>query len=222
MIKYTKNLTILIIFFIFFSLLKDNVNPAAHYLSFAITVNPNGQIDRSGKGLYFILLNNNPGELINATDNRTFTDFICFNGINTTWYHRRTDPVNPTFFIWEQAGIINTNCYISPDNKQLTVNFNTFDQTVFLNQYITQNNFTAHVVTTNDNSRFKFDTLGQGPDMVNNSINSLRVNKLIGVIPPTPSFYPADPVDDTAKSDKLPKDFPYENFDIIKFEVIVN
>lgn len=213
---------IIIVCIIFFSLLRTEIWPASNYLTFSLTVNPNGQIDRSGKGLYFILFNNNDRELINATDNRTFTDFICFNGVNTTWYHRRTDPINPTFFIWEQAGIINTNSYISPDNKQLIIRFNVQDKTIFLNQYITQDNFNAHVVTTDDASRYKFDTLGQGPDMINNSIYTLHINKQSGVIPPYPSFYPSDPADDTAKSEKLDKNFPYENFDIIKFEVIIN
>ncbi|MFH1453337.1 MAG: hypothetical protein ABIH00_05090 [Armatimonadota bacterium] len=219
--KYNKYLLILILLLAVFSLLNTSAS-ATQYIKFIITVNPNGEIDRSGNGLYFILFNNNERELINATDNRTFTDFICYNGVNATWYHRRTDPVNPTFFIWEQAGIINTNIYISPDNKELMVTFNVDDKSVFLNQYITQDNFNAHIVTTDNTSRYKFDTLGQGPDMMNNSINTIHVNKRSGVIPPTGPFYPSDPIDDIVKFDNLNKDFPYPNFDIITFEVRIN
>lgn len=222
LLKNVKYTIILILFFVVFPFFIQGALPAPKYLTFIITVNPDGQIDRDGNGLYFILFNNSTQELINATDNRTFTDFICFNGINTTWYHRRTDPLNLTFFIWEPAGIINTNCYVSPDNKQLILQFNVNDKSIFLNQYISQDNFNAHAVTTDSSSRFKFDTLGQGPSMINNSINTLRVNKQIGVIPPIPVFYPADPVVDTAKFEKLPKSFPYVNFDIVKFEVVAN
>lgn len=219
------NIFIIISLLMFFSFLTANLCFAAQYLTFKITVNPNGAIDREGGGLYFFLFNSNDKELINATDNRTFTDFICFNGVNTTWYHRRTDPINPTFFIWEPTGIINTNCYISPDNKQVIISFNVDDPTVFLNQYITTDNFNMHVVTTDQSSRHKFDTLGQGPKMINNSINTVHVNKRSGAIAPMPPFYPSDPVDDAAKfssADDVKKNFPYENFDIIKFEVIVN
>lgn len=210
----------IIILLLIYILSGSKTFSAPRYLNFAITVI--GKIDRSGNGLYFILLNKDQKELINVADNRTYTDFICFNGINAIWYHRRTDPINPSFFIWEQAGIINTSFYITPDASKLILRFNIEDKSIFLNQYITQDNFNAHIVATDNTSRLKIDTLGQGPDIINNSINTILVNKQSGSLPPYPAFYPVDPALDIEKFEKLGKDFPYENFDILKLEIFSN
>lgn len=218
--KKTIGIIFIILFFIFILLLNNKTTAAPKYLNFNITVN--GKIDRDGNGLYFILFNSDPREFINIADNRTFTDFICFNGVNTTWYHRRTDPINPSFFIWEQAGIINTNFYIPPDGTELILRFNINDQSIFLNQYFPQDNFNAHIVTTDNTSKLKIDTLGQGPSILNNSVNTIRVNKQSGSLPPYPSSYPVDPAEDFEKFEKLDGKFPYENFDIIKFEIFTN
>jgi hypothetical protein len=202
---------------VLFFLLSIPVFSQSQYLNFAITVN--GEIDRDANGLYFLIFNYNPTQYINVTDNRTFTDFISYNGISAVWYHRRTDPINTNLFVWEQAGTVNNNLYISSDRKKLIFMFNIDDTSNFLTQYLVSPMFNAHCVTTDTTSCLKFDTIGKGPDINNNSIYTLRVNKYAGAVPPFTEYYPIDPEGDTVKFEQMPDDFPYENFDIVNFEV---
>lgn len=211
--------TIFVLLFIFL-ILQFTVPVSARYLTFKLTVNPSGEINRKSQGFYFILFNSDSRQLINATDNRTCTDFICFNGINFTWYHRRTDPIDPIYFIWEPAGLVNSYAYFSPDNKQIIIRFDTADPSIFINQYLTGTDFAVHVVTTDSTSRLKIDALGPGPDLSNNSIFTIKASKEQGVIFPVHSFYPFDLLDDTQDFKKLSDNFPYNDFDIASFEII--
>ena len=147
-----------------------------------------------------------------------FTDFICYNGISALWYHRRQDTINPNLFVWEIAGNVNTSVYVTSDRKKLIFQFNALDPSIFLNQYL-PTVFNTHVVTTDTASILKIDTIGKGPDITNNSVNTLRVNKFTGVTGPVNKFYPNDPADDYIIFDTLSKNYPYKNLDIVMFQV---
>ncbi|MBI2251405.1 MAG: hypothetical protein HYU63_01375 [Armatimonadetes bacterium] len=190
----------------------------ARYLSFTITVNNNGRIDQSGIGHYFVLFSSNTQGLINVADNRTYTDYVRYDGVNANWYHRRKDPQNPNSFIWEFVGGVNNNLIISGDEKSLTLNFNINDSSILLNQYL-DDYFNAHVVITDASDR-PIDTLGQGPNFINNSAYTLYINKQQGIISPVPSIYPNDSLNDTLSHPENPSDYPYVNFDLKSFQVL--
>ncbi len=186
-----------------------------------MTINPNGQIDTTGRGYYIILLNAN-GQLIEVTDLDTFTDFIRFDGRNFDFFHRQLNQPNAGFnFV--QVGSLSGSAQISPDGRSIDVVLDVGESTSFLNQFIVANTFTAHAATT-DNFQGAFvgrllDTMGQGPNIGTNSLQTITVRKESGAIEPLPQSYPTDPLADHIVQNDLSTDFPYENFDIVRFEV---
>ena len=63
------------------------------------------------------------------------------------------------------------------------------------------------------------DTMGQGPNIDSNSLQTVRVRRGVGATNPFPQSYPADPLGDTVLHSDLGGDFPYANFDIARFEI---
>jgi hypothetical protein len=190
-------------------------------LVFSLTVNPNGTIDRTGRGIYAILLNAQ-GTPIEATDIDTFTDFIRFDGQNFDWYHRLAEVPNPGF-TFVQVGPLSGQSQVSPDGKTIDIVVDIGESTSFINQFIPANAFTAHAVTT-DSAGGQFlgrliDTLGQGPNIDSNSLQTITVRRGEGTTQPVPQSYPFDPLGDSVVHDDLGGDFPYANFDIVRFEI---
>lgn len=190
-------------------------------LQFDLAVNPNGQIDRTGRGTYAILLNAQ-GTQIEVTDLDTFTDFIRFDGNNFDWYHRLSEVPNPGF-TFAQVGPLSGQSTVSPDGKSLQIVLDIGESTSFINQFIPADVFTAHVVTT-DTQGGAFlgrilDTQGQGPNIDSNSLQTLTIRRGEGTTQPIPQSYPFDPLNDVVIHDDLGADFPYANFDIVRFEV---
>ena len=191
------------------------------FLAITLTVNPNGIIDTSGRGYYCILFNsfNQP---IECTDLDTFSDFVRFDGLNTTWYHRQARLPRPGFQFFSAANL-NFFSRIQPDMRSLEIIFDLGEPTNVLNQFLISPNFTVHALTC-DNYRQgligrPLDTLGQGLDLGKNTLQTIRVQKRQGSVPPFPQFYPSDPLDDWKTHSDLPADFPYQNFDISRLEV---
>lgn len=207
------------------NLSDDNLPPGGsidkRLLTFTMAVNPNGSIDRSGRGLYVILLNAQATP-IEATDLDTFTDFIRFDGQNFDWYHRLAEVPNPGF-TFVQVGPLSGQAQVTPDGKSIQVVLDVGQSTSYLNQYIPGQIFTAHALTT-DNSNGALlgrliDTMGQGPNINANSLHTISVRRGQGAVRPLPQSYPFDPLGDTVFHDSLGGDFPYANFDIVRFEV---
>lgn len=203
----------------------DPINPGVdtgkRLLVFTMAVNPNGQVDRTGRGIYSVLLNAK-GTPIEATDIDTFTDFIRFDGQNFDWYHRLAEVPNPGF-TFVQVGSLSGQAQVAPDGKSFEVVLDIGQSTSFLNQFIPSNTFTAHAVTT-DSAGGQIlgrliDTLGQGPNIDSNSLQTVTVRRGEGAMKPIPQSYPFDPLGDTVIHDSLGPDFPYANFDIVRFEV---
>lgn len=198
------------------------LNPfARRLLAITLTINPNGIIDTTGRGYYVILLNalNAP---IECTDLDTFSDFIRFDGLNWMWYHRQARLPRPGFQFF-QAANLNIAGRVQPDLRSIEVVLDVGEPTNVLNQYILSTAFTLHALTS-DNYRQglvgrPLDTLGLGPDFVKNSLQTVRVMKNQGSVPPFPQFYPSDPLDDWKTHEDLGQDFPYQNFDISRLEV---
>lgn len=199
----------------------DNSATGRRLLEFRLAVNPNGQIDRTGRGIYAILLNAQ-GTPIEATDLDTFTDIIRFDGHNFDWYHRLSEVPNPGFN-FAQVGPLSGQSMVMPDGKSLQIIVDMGDPTSFINQFIPAEVFTCHVVTT-DTVGGAFlgrllDTQGQGPNIDSNSLQTVTVRRGEGAIQPIPQSYPFDPLNDTVIHGDLGSDFPYANFDIVRFEV---
>lgn len=190
-------------------------------LTFSMSVNPNGTVDRTGRGIYAVLLNAQ-GTPIEATDIDTFTDFIRFDGQNFDWYHRQAEVPNPGF-TFVQVGPLSGQATVSPDGKTIDIVLDIGESTSFINQFIPANSFTAHAVTTDSaGGQFLgrlFDTLGQGPNIDANSLQTVTVRRGEGATQPLPQSYPFDPLGDVVTHDSLGGDFPYANFDIVRFEV---
>lgn len=190
-------------------------------LEFRVAINPNGQIDRTGRGTYAILLNAQ-GTPIEVTDLDTFTDFIRFDGQNFDWYHRLADVGNPGF-TFAQVGPLSGQSQVSGDGKSLQIIVDIGESTSFINQFIPSDVFTAHVITT-DTQGGAFlgrilDTQGQGPNIDSNSLQTLTIRRGEGATQPIPQSYPFDPLNDTVVHSDLGADFPYANFDVVRFEV---
>lgn len=190
-------------------------------LVFTLSVNPNGTIDRTGRGIYAVLLNAQ-GTPIEATDIDTFTDFIRFDGQNFDWYHRLAEVPNPGF-TFVQVGPLSGQAQVTADGKSLEIALDIGESTSFINQFIPANSFTAHAVTT-DSAGGQFlgrliDTLGQGPNIDANSLQTVTVRRGEGTTVPVPQSYPFDPLGDQVIHGDLGGDFPYANFDIVRFEV---
>lgn len=190
-------------------------------LSLSLSVNPNGKIDTSGQGFYIFLFNSLSNQ-IEVTDLDTFTDFIRFDGRSFDWFHRNANLPRPGFqFI--QAGSLNQAGRITSDGRTLEVLLDTADPTNLLNQFIVTNQFTMHAVTTDSFQNAivgrALDTLGAGPSLSSNSLQTMRVSKTNGILTPIPQFYPIDPLSDFITQPVLPPDFPYANFDIQRFEI---
>lgn len=202
-----------------------NGNPSGpsglRLLEFAIGINPNGMVDLSGRGTYAILLNAQ-GTPIEVTDLDTFTDVIRFDGQNFDWYHRLSVVPNPGYN-FAQVGPLSGQARVLPDGKNIQIILDLNESTSFINQFIPSRVFTAHVVTT-DSFGGAFlgriiDTAGQGPNIDSNSLQTLTVRKGEGATHPLPQSYPFDPLNDVITHNDLPGDFPYANFDIVRFEV---
>lgn len=186
-----------------------------------LSVNPNGRIDTSGRGIYAILFNSQ-GTPIEATDIDTFTDFIRFDGRSFDWYHRLAQVPNPGF-TFTQVGPLAGIASVAPDGKTAEIVLDLTDPTNYLNQFIVSGTFTVHVVTTDNDGNYigrLIDTLGQGPNIAANSTQTITVKKGLGALNPLPSSYPVDPLNDVVVHDDLGEAFPYANFDISRFEVI--
>ena len=191
-------------------------------LTFRLSVNPNGSIDRTGRGFYAVLINAQ-GTQIEATDLDTFTDFIRFDGQNFDWYHRLADVGNPGF-TFVQVGNLSGQARVTPDGKTIEMVVDTSQSTNFINQFVPSNRFTAHAITT-DSTGGAFlgrvlDTLGQGPNLDSNSLQTLAIQKGTGALNPFPPAYPNDPNGDFITKSDLSGSFPYVNFDIVRFEVV--
>lgn len=192
------------------------------FLEFRIAINPNGTVDRTGRGIYAILLNAQ-GTPIEVTDLDTFTDVIRFDGQNFDWYHRLAEIPNPGF-TFGQVGPLSGQAQVLPDGKTLQVVIDLGESTSFLNQFVPVSVFTAHVVTT-DTTGGAFlgrilDTQGQGPNIDSNSLQTITIRRGEGATQPIPQSYPFDPLNDYVTHSDLPTDFPYSNFDITRFEVL--
>lgn len=191
-------------------------------LEFDIGINPNGTVDRTGRGIYAILLNAQ-GTPIEVTDLDTFTDVIRFDGQNFDWYHRLSQVPNPGY-TFAQVGPLAGQAQVLPDGKSIQIVLDTGESTAFINQFIPAGVFTANVVTT-DAFGGSFlgriiDTGGQGPNINSNSLQTITVRKGEGAVQPLPQSYPFDPLNDEVVHGDLPADFPYANFDIVNFRVI--
>jgi hypothetical protein len=190
-------------------------------LNFSMTVNPNGSIDRTGRGIYAVLLNAQ-GTPIEATDIDTFSDFIRFDGQNFDWYHRLAEVPNPGF-TFVQVGPLSGQATVTSDGKTIDITLDIGESTSFINQFIPANSFTAHAVTTDSAGGQLLgrliDTLGQGPNVDSNSLQTITVRRGEGATQPVPQSYPFDPLGDEVIHDDLGGDFPYANFDIVRFEV---
>lgn len=190
-------------------------------LEFNIGINPNGTVDTSGRGTYAILLNAQ-GTPIEVTDLDTFTDVIRFDGTNFDWYHRLSGVPNPGY-TFAQVGPLSGQARVTPDNKTIQIVLDVNESTSFINQFIPAQVFTAHVVTT-DSFGGAFlgriiDTAGQGPNIDSNSLQTVTVRKGEGASQPLSQSYPFDPLNDVVIHSDLPAEFPYANFDIVRFEV---
>lgn len=190
-------------------------------LSLSMSVNPNGRIDTSGQGFYLFLFNA-LGNQIEVTDLDTFTDFIRFDGRSFDWFHRNAQLPRPGFqFIL--AGSLNQAGRVTSDGRTVEVLLDTADPTNLLNQFIVTSQFTVHAVTTDSFQNAivgrALDTLGAGPSLSSNSLQTIRVSKFNGALTPLPQFYPIDPLSDFITQSVLPPDFPYANFDIQRFEI---
>ena len=172
-------------------------------LTFTLSVNPNGNIDTTGRGIYAILLNAQ-GTPIEATDIDTFTDFIRFDGQNFIWYHRIAEVPNPGF-TFNQVGPLAGQAQISPDGKSIVITLDLGQSTSFINQFIPARTFTSHVVTTDSAGGQVLgrllDTLGQGPNIDSNSLQTVTVRRGEGAVSPRPQSYPFDPLGDQVTHD---------------------
>lgn len=191
------------------------------FLEFNLAINPNGEIDRTGRGIYAILLNAQ-GTPIEATDLDTFTDVIRFDGLNFDWYHRQAEVPNPGFN-FALVGSLAGQAQVLPDGKSLQIILDLGESTSFINQFIPASQFTAHAITT-DTQAGPFlgrlvDTLGQGPNIDSNSLQTVTIRRGEGAVEPKPQSYPFDPLNDTVIHSNLGSDYPYANFDIARFEV---
>lgn len=190
-------------------------------LEFDIGINPNGNVDLTGRGIYAILLNAQ-GTPIEVTDLDTFTDVIRFDGQNFDWYHRLSQVPNPGY-TFAQVGPLAGQAQVLPGGKTIQIVLDTAETTAFVNQFIPASVFTANVVTT-DSFGGSFlgriiDTGGQGPNINSNSLQTITVRKGEGAVQPLPQSYPFDPLNDVVVHGDLPSDYPYANFDIISFQV---
>ncbi|MEW6278571.1 MAG: hypothetical protein AB1758_08125 [Candidatus Eremiobacterota bacterium] len=189
-------------------------------LSFTLRVNPNGAVDTSGRG-YYVVLFNAMGDPIEVTDVDTFTDFMRFDGRSLDWFHRQANLPNPGFS-FVQVGSLNQSWRIS-DAQSLTIVLDNNDPNNLLNQFITAQRFSAHLATTDNfqgaNIGRILDTLGQGPGIDANSLQTVQLDKVAGALNPLPQFFPDDPINDWIARDDLGADFPFPNFDVVKFEV---
>ncbi len=193
---------------------------ARRLLAFTMQINPNGVIDTSGRG-YYIIEFNTFGRQIECTDLDTFSDFVRFDGRNFDWFHRQAQLPRPGFQFF-QAANLNIAGRITNDARGIEVIFDLGESTNILNQFVNVPSFSVHALTC-DSYRGAvigrpIDTLGQGPDFGKNSLQTLRVSKNNGVTVPLPQFYPSDPIGDFITQPELPADFPYNNFDISRFE----
>ena len=190
-------------------------------LEFRISVNPNGNVDTTGRGVYAVLLNAQ-GNPIEVTDLDTFTDFIRFDGQNFDWFHRLAEVPNPGFN-FAQVGPLSGQSRVSADGKSIQMIVDIGESTSFINQFIASDVFTAHVVASDTRGGVFIgrilDTMGQGPNIDSNSLQTLTVRRGEGATQPIPQSYPFDPLADTVTHSDLGADFPYANFDIVRFEI---
>lgn len=187
-----------------------------------LRVSDSGMIDTSGKGYYAILFNG-MSQSIEVTNFETFTDFIRYDGINYTWYHRQGNVPSPGY-TWVDAGNMNADSVISSDGKSIVIRINFSDTTNLFNQYIQSNRFTTQVLTTDSNNNLlgrAIDTLGQGPSVDGNSLYTVFFDRTTGILNPQPPGYPSDPLQDYDQKPDL-SGFPYDDYDISSFTLEFN
>ncbi|HEY4001929.1 MAG TPA: hypothetical protein VGO93_23850 [Candidatus Xenobia bacterium] len=192
-----------------------------HTITFHMSVNPSGQIDRSGNGYYIFLLNAND-QPIEVTDLDTFTDMVRFDGVNFQWYHRIEEAPSPGFFLTFISDL-NDSGSVSGDQTSLQVTFNVGDASSPFNTFINTNQFTAHAITTDaTNGAIRgrvLDFFGPGPDLNNNESYTVFADKLLGAVNPLPANFPVDPLNDFIIYPDLASNFPYVNFDLADFDI---
>jgi hypothetical protein len=176
-------------------------------------------IDTTGRGYYAILFNNF-AEQIEVTNYETFTDFIRYDGFNFTWFHRQGNVPAPGY-TWVAAGNMNAVSSLSSDGTSIIIRIDLGNNANLFNQFITTQRFTMHALTTDSNNHLLgrvIDTLGPGPSVEANSLNTIKFDIFTGIISPVPAGYPGDPVGDYDIKPDMP-DFPYQNYDIEFFSV---
>lgn len=188
-------------------------------IRFTIKVSDAGEIDTSGRG-YYVLLLNSLSEPIEVTNFETFTDFVRYDGINFTWYHRQGNVPSPGY-TWVNAGNINSSASIAGGGKSIVLRMNVQDSSFIFNQYMQSARFTCHVLTTDSSNSLigrALDTLGQGPSISGNSLYTVGFDKNTGIMDPLPPGYPSDPIGDVDEKPDL-EGFPYDSYDIDSFTV---
>jgi hypothetical protein len=166
------------------------------------------------------VLFNSRFEPVEVTNFETFTDFVRFDGMNFTWYHRQGNVPSPGY-TWVEGGNVNAGSGISSDGKSIVMRMNIKDSNFVFNQYIEAQRFSVHAVTTDSSNSLLgrlIDTLGQGPSISGNSLHTIYFDRGTGIVSPTPPGYPGDPLRDYDVKGDL-GDFPYDSYDIESFTV---
>lgn len=190
------------------------------FVQFALTINPAGSFD-SVNGFYNICFNSFD-TAIDVSNTETFTDFIQYDGTNLIWYNRKTLG-DGTIFQFFPVAQINQDLSFSEDRRTMIVTFDRREITNPFNQFIATNLFTANALTTDRQGVLGavIDTMGQGPDLVHDTLFTYFCDKTRGVINPVPPNFPDDPLNDTIVQGQG-GNFPFVNFDISRFEVTVH
>ena len=191
----------------------------AGILTINFSISQTGKIDTKNNGYYAVLFNSS-NEAIEVTNHETFSDYIRFDGVNFTWYHRQGNVPSPGY-TWVNAGNMNQDGIITSDGNSLLIRIDTTDPTCLFNQFITTNSFTVHAVTTDRSNSLLgriIDTIGQGPSIDGNALYTIFFSLTGGVLEPLPSGYPSDPIGDYDEKPDLTS-FPYDNFDIDSFSI---
>jgi hypothetical protein len=191
-------------------------------LQFHVAINDSGQFETFNQPLgYYVIAFNSFDQPIDVSNDDTFDNFVSWDGNNLFWYNRQTVPGNEQNFTFVPVAQLNENVSFSTDNHEMIVTFNINDPTSPLNVYIVTNQFTCHCMTTDHTGILGrvIDAFGPGPDLGNNPLYTVTVDKTVGAISPLPPNYPVDPLLDYITQPDLDPSFPYVDFDLSKFQV---
>ncbi len=186
------------------------------YITFRFAVN--GEI--SGN-LYYAILLNAEAQPIQSDDIGTFTDVIriykpdSLSAPQYIWYHR----ISPSDRILSYIADLTNYVSYSDDMSMAIITFPLNNSSVVFDNYI-QNTFTAQALVTDTSGAElgKFiDTIG--PDLSVSSQYTITVSLTSGAVD-VPSSYPNDMLNDCYDSN-IPAGTPYENADIVMFDVNV-